>query len=150
MCKFADCDRARDGNGFPRRWNQRDHMKRVHDYVEEDSPKDRSTIPDQAKRRKIPGVPGVPGVPTSAPMKRSNSSAHAKAQAIAGAAITSRYYGRTVSQARYGAPCMYTGQMRDCSTVSCHVPMDDVQFSPTASMARITRDPSSRSRAYPS
>ncbi|KIX04064.1 uncharacterized protein Z518_07617 [Rhinocladiella mackenziei CBS 650.93] len=98
LCKFPDCDRAREGNGFPRRWNQRDHMKRVHDYVEDDSPKDRSTAPDQAKRRRAPAAP------TSTPMKRSGSSAHAKAQALAGAAIPSRYYGRTISQARYAAP----------------------------------------------
>ena len=38
LCKFLECDRARDGNGFPRRWNQRDHMKRVHQYEEDNSP----------------------------------------------------------------------------------------------------------------
>lgn len=34
MCKFEGCDRASYGNGFPRRWNLNDHMKRVHDYVD--------------------------------------------------------------------------------------------------------------------
>ncbi|EXJ82608.1 hypothetical protein A1O3_06421 [Capronia epimyces CBS 606.96] len=103
LCKFPDCDRARDGNGFPRRWNQRDHMKRVHDYVEEDSPRDRTTTPDQPKRRKVPDTL------TSTPMKRTGSSALARAQAIAGATVQPRYYGRTVSQARYSTPCMYAG-----------------------------------------
>ena len=33
MCTYEDCDRSNVGNGFPRRWNLRDHMKRVHDYT---------------------------------------------------------------------------------------------------------------------
>ncbi|KAB8338905.1 hypothetical protein FH972_021847 [Carpinus fangiana] len=33
-CVFADCERSRPDRGFPRQWNRRDHMKRVHDYVE--------------------------------------------------------------------------------------------------------------------
>lgn len=32
LCHFADCDRAVPGNGFPRRYNLFDHMKRVHDF----------------------------------------------------------------------------------------------------------------------
>ena len=32
LCSFPDCDRSIQGNGFPRRWNLQDHMKRVHDY----------------------------------------------------------------------------------------------------------------------
>ena len=33
MCTFPECDRSIPGNGFPRRWNLFDHMKRVHDYT---------------------------------------------------------------------------------------------------------------------
>ena len=33
LCTFQDCDRSVPGNGFPRRWNLFDHMKRVHDYT---------------------------------------------------------------------------------------------------------------------
>lgn len=33
LCHFPDCERAAPGNGFPRRWNLGDHMKRVHDYT---------------------------------------------------------------------------------------------------------------------
>ena len=33
LCSFPDCDRSVLGNGFPRRWNLFDHMKRVHDYT---------------------------------------------------------------------------------------------------------------------
>ena len=32
MCSYPDCDRSLQGNGFPRRWNLMDHMKRVHDH----------------------------------------------------------------------------------------------------------------------
>ena len=32
-CEFTDCERSFRGNGFPRRWNLQDHMKRVHDYT---------------------------------------------------------------------------------------------------------------------
>ncbi|KAL8329502.1 hypothetical protein RB597_004984 [Gaeumannomyces tritici] len=30
MCTYEGCDRAQPGNGFPRHWNLKDHMKRVH------------------------------------------------------------------------------------------------------------------------
>ena len=33
LCSFSECDRSVPGNGFPRRWNLFDHMKRVHDYT---------------------------------------------------------------------------------------------------------------------
>ncbi|KAF2005740.1 hypothetical protein P154DRAFT_318026 [Amniculicola lignicola CBS 123094] len=33
LCHFPDCERAMPGNGFPRRYNLFDHMKRVHDYT---------------------------------------------------------------------------------------------------------------------
>ncbi|KAK7617264.1 hypothetical protein IWX50DRAFT_681851 [Phyllosticta citricarpa] len=33
LCAYADCERAIPGNGFPRRYNLYDHMKRVHDYT---------------------------------------------------------------------------------------------------------------------
>jgi hypothetical protein len=30
LCTYNDCERGVTGNGFPRHWNLRDHMKRVH------------------------------------------------------------------------------------------------------------------------
>ncbi|KAK8209281.1 hypothetical protein IWZ01DRAFT_505245 [Phyllosticta capitalensis] len=33
LCAYPDCERAIPGNGFPRRYNLYDHMKRVHDYT---------------------------------------------------------------------------------------------------------------------
>jgi hypothetical protein len=32
LCYYQDCDRSRLGQGFPRRYNLFDHMKRVHDW----------------------------------------------------------------------------------------------------------------------
>lgn len=29
-CTYAGCERSMSGNGFPRQWNLRDHMRRVH------------------------------------------------------------------------------------------------------------------------
>jgi hypothetical protein len=37
VCIFEDCDRAQPGQGFPRRYNLFDHMKRVHDYTPKDT-----------------------------------------------------------------------------------------------------------------
>ena len=33
LCTYVDCERSQPGNGFPRRYNLFDHMKRVHDYT---------------------------------------------------------------------------------------------------------------------
>lgn len=33
LCHFSSCERSIPGNGFPRRWNLHDHMRRVHDYT---------------------------------------------------------------------------------------------------------------------
>lgn len=30
LCTYDGCDRSVSGNGFPRHWNLRDHMRRVH------------------------------------------------------------------------------------------------------------------------
>jgi hypothetical protein len=30
LCTYEGCERGVTGNGFPRHWNRRDHMKRVH------------------------------------------------------------------------------------------------------------------------
>jgi len=38
LCTYPDCERSIPGNGFPRRYNLFDHMKRVHDYTGSTSP----------------------------------------------------------------------------------------------------------------
>lgn len=35
LCFYPGCERGIPGNGFPRRYNLFDHMKRVHDHKEE-------------------------------------------------------------------------------------------------------------------
>lgn len=30
LCTYESCDRSQPGNGFPRQWNLKDHMRRVH------------------------------------------------------------------------------------------------------------------------
>lgn len=37
LCLFRDCDRSQPTQGFPRQWNLRDHMKRVHNFVGSDN-----------------------------------------------------------------------------------------------------------------
>ncbi|KAL6715487.1 hypothetical protein ACLMJK_006448 [Lecanora helva] len=44
LCFFKDCERAQEDNGFPRRWNLFDHMKRVHDFAGTE-PSNRSNSP---------------------------------------------------------------------------------------------------------
>lgn len=41
LCPFKGCERGFPGNEFPRQWNLRDHMKRVHNY----SPNPPSSMP---------------------------------------------------------------------------------------------------------
>jgi hypothetical protein len=57
LCHFQDCERAAEDNGFPRRWNLFDHMKRVHDYDPSNksnspSPSSSSPPPQDAPRKK--------------------------------------------------------------------------------------------------
>lgn len=70
LCKFQGCERARRDNGFPRRWNQRDHMKRVHGYEELDSDEsvDRGYTDSSARRKKSSSSSH------HVPMKRAGSS----------------------------------------------------------------------------
>lgn len=56
LCHFADCERSVPGNGFPRRYNLFDHMKRVHDYTgpttEPSPPAPQPTVQRKANARK--------------------------------------------------------------------------------------------------
>lgn len=51
LCIFKDCDRSAEDNGFPRRWNLFDHMKRVHDY---DPPNKDASPPSSTGSRSPP------------------------------------------------------------------------------------------------
>lgn len=139
LCMFPGCDRAKEGNGFPRRWNQRDHMKRVHDWIEDDSPRassDRHTTND-SKRKK--GPPGA----TSVRMRRSTSSS-SYAKGPAAAAAYTRDNRRAVNVSRQDPRVSYINHAQ-AGVVGYNVSMDNVQFS------RPNMTGSSRhSQSYPS
>ncbi|WPH02426.1 Hypothetical protein R9X50_00529000 [Acrodontium crateriforme] len=47
LCAYHGCDRSLPGNGFPRRYNLFDHMKRVHDYKDTSETSSRKVSPDR-------------------------------------------------------------------------------------------------------
>ena len=54
LCYFEDCERRKEGQGFPRKYNLFDHMKRVHNYTgsinDDDRPAKRSSTGMTRKR----------------------------------------------------------------------------------------------------
>lgn len=68
LCLYPGCERNRPDNGFPRRWNQRDHMKRVHGWDEpnDNEPAERGYTEPQRRRRGNTATGSVP-------MKRNGS-----------------------------------------------------------------------------
>ncbi|OCT54232.1 hypothetical protein CLCR_00265 [Cladophialophora carrionii] len=144
LCKFPDCERAREGNGFPRRWNQRDHMKRVHQYEEIDAPAKKSpSSQSQSKRRKASSAP------TSVPMRRSSSSTVSKAHAMVKASIQPTSYG-PISRNQYVAPSAYSSHAQDYNAMRAQsVSMAEVQFShQTVAVSRTSRVSPSYSGDY--
>lgn len=82
LCLWEGCERSAPGNGFPRRWNLYDHMRRVHDYQSserlsspETSPSAAPTKKKEAAGRKRRGVTG----PTPAPTMKRTRSVHSQA-----------------------------------------------------------------------
>ncbi|TQS37073.1 hypothetical protein Golomagni_02465 [Golovinomyces magnicellulatus] len=57
LCIYEGCERGTRGNGFPRHWNLRDHMKRVHNdagYPKSNaSGTSHSTAPIKGRKRKV-------------------------------------------------------------------------------------------------
>jgi hypothetical protein len=118
LCKYAHCPRAAAKNGVPRSWNQRDHMKRVHNWKPEDDedeqPQGRHS--ENGRRRKGSGAP------TSVPMKRSESSQYGR-HAVAPYSRDGR---RAVTSSRHQDvkySSMQTGNM-----MTYDVSMGDMQF----------------------
>lgn len=81
MCTFPECDRSIPGNGFPRRWNLFDHMKRVHDYTgpASSSSSSSSPTPSSTGSYQAPTTLAIrkrrPSSPTQGePLKRTKSS----------------------------------------------------------------------------
>ena len=131
LCKFPDCERARDGMGFPRRWNQRDHMKRVHQYEESDAPTKKSSSSQSLPKRKK-----TSNAPASVPMRRSGSSTISKAHAMG---IQLPDYG-PIGRTQYNAPTVCSTSMHDYRALMTQpVSMSQVQFSEPVAISRISR-----------
>lgn len=50
LCFYPGCERGVAGNGFPRRYNLYDHMKRVHDHKDEPSSAAQETTPSGSRK----------------------------------------------------------------------------------------------------
>ncbi|OHW93527.1 hypothetical protein CSPAE12_07767 [Colletotrichum incanum] len=62
LCSYEGCDRAMPGNGFPRQWNLKDHMRRVHnDNGVPGSPTSTSNGQQSSKGRKRKDAPKAVG-----------------------------------------------------------------------------------------
>lgn len=57
VCIYKDCERSQAKNGFPRKWNLGDHMKRVHNYdaAASEKPNGLSTPPPDSPELHAPG-----------------------------------------------------------------------------------------------
>ncbi|KAF9877334.1 C2H2 transcription factor [Colletotrichum karsti] len=66
LCSYEGCDRAMPGNGFPRQWNLKDHMRRVHnDNGAPGSPTNASVGQQSSKSRKRKDAPKAGSAPSS-------------------------------------------------------------------------------------
>ena len=70
LCWYPGCERGILGNGFPRRYNLFDHMKRVHDYKEDPASSTGSPVlggesqgPKKSRKRKASVSPTVEPAP---------------------------------------------------------------------------------------
>ena len=96
LCTYADCERSLPNNGFPRRYNLFDHMKRVHDYTGSTSPPEQIPPPVQ------PAQPGP---------KRHNST-HKRKQAPPVEDITKKRQKATTAKAPSAATAAASTQHR--------------------------------------
>lgn len=63
LCYYPGCERGVQGNGFPRRYNLFDHMKRVHDHKEDAVDATGSPILGGETQKKIKGAKRKPSSP---------------------------------------------------------------------------------------
>ncbi|KAL8657173.1 MAG: hypothetical protein Q9226_002181 [Calogaya cf. arnoldii] len=75
LCTYQDCERSIAGNGFPRRWNLFDHMRRVHNHqAQASSPGSTSPTPSSASSV-------CPG-PSTLTIRKRRTSSSSKAEAM--------------------------------------------------------------------
>ncbi|KXH27129.1 C2H2 transcription factor [Colletotrichum nymphaeae SA-01] len=71
LCSYEGCDRAMPGNGFPRQWNLKDHMRRVHnDNGVPGSPTSVSNGQQSSKGRKRKDAPKAATVGPAPPSRK--------------------------------------------------------------------------------
>ncbi|KLJ06719.1 hypothetical protein EMPG_17781 [Blastomyces silverae] len=99
LCHFSACERSVPGNGFPRRWNLHDHMKRVHDYTSSErvSSPERSPGAGQPSKKKDATVRKRKGTKATT-MKRVRSSP-TQASSLAKTAQTQAQQGQQLQNA---------------------------------------------------
>lgn len=85
LCHFPSCERSIPGNGFPRRWNLHDHMRRVHDYTasEKASSPEGSPVAGQKPKKKDSAVRKRKASSGTQTMKRARSTQSQAAQKAA-------------------------------------------------------------------
>lgn len=121
LCMYRGCERARPENGFPRRWNQRDHMKRVHGWEDHDNNDEEieRAYPDVSRRRKGSGTSN------SVAMKRTGSS---RTQSGHMGHPATSIQQRNISAPRYLARAQE--ELQAHNMMLSGMAMDDVTFAP--------------------
>ncbi|PGH34539.1 hypothetical protein GX50_02622 [[Emmonsia] crescens] len=99
LCHFSICERSVPGNGFPRRWNLHDHMKRVHDYTSSErvSSPEQSPVAGQQSKKKDSAARKRKGAKATT-MKRVRSSP-TQASSLVKAAQTQAQQGQQLQNA---------------------------------------------------
>jgi len=84
LCHFPGCERAQEGNGFPCKWNVKDHMKRVHGWEESEdsSSSDSRPGPSHKSGQPVQKRKGAPPVASVLMKRQSSSQTNAHAASI--------------------------------------------------------------------
>lgn len=84
LCFYTGCERGQPGNGFPRRYNLFDHMKRVHDHREDTStglPSPETANADPSAHKKAAGRKRkAPSSTASDPVMQRQKTSHVASQ----------------------------------------------------------------------
>jgi len=86
LCYYPGCERGILGNGFPRRYNLFDHMKRVHDHKEEPTQPSQDSQGQRkvaGRKRKAPSSSSSEPAPRRAKVQQATPEAEKSAATIA-------------------------------------------------------------------
>lgn len=101
MCTYKGCERSLPGNGFPRHWNLRDHMRRVHN---DNGPQ------IQSGAGSSPPPAGAAQAPSSRGRKRKSESSEAKPGRKSSSKPTPATEGQSVSTPKATVPVITARQ----------------------------------------